>query len=376
MRDMCLAETDRPMWARSIHHGSVMQPVVARTASALGIGACLAGAVSCTSPANPRDGAGLGSLGGVDDGSNPTDGTSSDDGDDDGADAPPNDGSGGLFDVGSADGPGNADDGGDDEDHCKSVDFLFVVDSSISMATNQSDLVTAFPEFVDTMKATLESVDSYHVGVVTSGAYAGNEPGCQQIGALVTQTAGPDSSAAQCGPYLDGRYMTEDDDLASAFECAARVGTGGDNDEKMMQAALAAISPELNAPGACNEGFIREDALLVLVLITDEDDPGSCGVPLVGCAGSPGDPAAWHTAVLDTKIFWENVVVLSLTRGAPGNACGSPTLAEIDAQRIMAFAELFQANGFTGDLCSPMGPTLQDAVSVIESACESYVPVG
>jgi hypothetical protein len=271
-------------------------------------------------------------------------------------------------------GEGGGDEAGDAG--CRSVDFLFVIDSSISMASNQGDLVAAFPAFVDTITSTLVEVDSYHVGGVTSDAYGDNEPGCTQLGALVTRTGGPDSSGQDCGPFAEGRYMTEADDLPTTFACAARVGTGGDNDERMMGAALAAISADMNAAGACNEGFIRDDALLVMVLITDEDDPGSCGIPGVSCNGSGGTPPSWHTEVLDRKVHPENAVVLTLTRGAPGNVCGDPGLAEIDAARLMAFAALFQSRGFRGDICAPFGPFFEEAVGLIESACEDFVPVG
>jgi hypothetical protein len=297
-------------------------------------------------------------------------------GDDDADEDSSNGEDGGIrLDVGAGSAEGVGDDGASDTG-CKRVDFLFVIDSSISMGSNQSDLVAAFPDFVQTITTTLVGVDSYHVGVVTSDAYDENEAGCTEIGALVTQTGGPDASGGTCGPFAEGRYMSDADDLATAFACAAQVGTGGDNDEKMMEATLGAISAELNAPGACNAGFMRDDALLVMVLITDEDDPGSCGIPGIGCAGSPGDPPSWHTQVIERKVHPENVVALSLTRGAPGNVCGSPGLGEIDAVRIMAFASLFGSNGFTGDICAPFGPFFEEAVSVIDTACDDFIPPG
>jgi hypothetical protein len=116
--------------------------------------------------------------------------------------------------------------------------------------------------------------------------------------------------------------------------------------------------------------------LLVIVLITDEDDPGSCGIPGIGCTGSPGDPPSWNSEVIDRKVHPENVVVLSLTRGAPDNVCGAAGLAEIDAVRIMAFATLFGPNGFRGDICAPFGPFFEEAVGVIDSACDDFIPPG
>ncbi len=280
-----------------------------------------------------------------------------------------------------AGGGGDATQGGGDDggaSGCKKVDFLFVIDSSNSMATNQAQLIASFPEFVDGIVGTLEQVDDFHVGVVTSDAYPWNAPGCQMLGALVTQTGGKDSGMETCGPFAEGhRFMTQADDLPTAFACAALIGTGGANDEKMMGGAINAISPALNANGGCNEGFIRDDALLVLVLITDEDDPGTCVGGGFDCMGSPGDPTTWYDDVVAVKHHTENVVMLSLTRGAPNNVCGPPQGTELDGTRIMQFASLFGPTGLLGDICAPsFGPFFEQAVGLIDSACDGFVPPG
>ena len=280
-----------------------------------------------------------------------------------------------VFDVGDSgpSGTGSADDGGDMG--CQKVDFLFVIDSSNSMGTNQANLIASFPEFVATIQATLADVDSYHVGVVTSDAYVPNPAGCQIAGALVTQTGGKESSMAVCDPFAEGfRFMTDADDLGTKFACAAQVGTAGANDEAMMLGATRAIAQDMNLPGACNDSFIRSDALLVLVLITDEDDPGTC---VLGgdCTGSPGDPAMRYQQVVDVKGVASNVVTLSLTRGAPGNICGAAQGTEKDGLRVMEFTQLFGMNGLQGDICAAtFGPFFEDAVALIDSACSDFVP--
>jgi hypothetical protein len=258
------------------------------------------------------------------------------------------------------------------DEGCTKVDFLFVIDNSNSMATNQGALVASFPELVDGIESTLTDVESFHVGVVTSDAYAFNEPGCTGIGALVTRTGGVNSSNAVCDPFADGfRYMTDADDLDADFACSALVGTAGANDELMMAGAVAAISDPLNMAGGCNEGFLRDDALLVAVLISDEDDPGSSLV------GSPGDPNAWFADFVAAKGVAENTVVLTLTRGSPGNVCGAAEGSEVDGVRLMQFAALFGTNGFTGDICAAsFGPFFDEAVNVIATACDNFEPPG
>jgi hypothetical protein len=244
-----------------------------------------------------------------------------------------------------------------------------VIDNSGSMFDNQQNLVNSFPGFADLMMNTLEA-DDFNVGVVTSDAYMYNEAGCTAIGSLVTQT-----SAATCTPYADGnRFMTHNDNLGQKFACAGLVGDVGNGDEHQLEGGTLAISPALNAPGACNEGFVRNDALLVLVIITDEDDgPEVGGFP----GGSPGDPTSWFNTVVGIKgNTEESVVVLSLLWGMPNNVCPAPQSSEREGVRIRQFTEMF-TYAFIGDSCAPdYSPFFEEAISVIDDACDNYVPPG
>jgi hypothetical protein len=128
------------------------------------------------------------------------------------------------FDVaGIPDAPGIA-------DGCNAVDFLFVIDSSGSMFDKQVNLVANFPTFSAQIQETLENVTSYHVGVISTDAYAPNAPPCGALGDFVISTVGGiDSSEMVCGPYTEGyNFMTEQDDLDETFACAAQLGTFGD----------------------------------------------------------------------------------------------------------------------------------------------------
>ena len=273
------------------------------------------------------------------------------------------------FDQAVPDGAAPIDEG------CSKVDFLFVVDASGSMGDEQVALNNSFPGFIDAIQATLEEVDSYHVGVVTSDAYLENEPGCQEIGALVTQTHN-----GQCGPFAEGnRFMTEADDLSSTFSCAGQPGTGGSGDNTSMQAMYTAVGPDFNAVGACNEGFIRDDALLVIVVITDEEDDYD-NPPGFDYYGSDGDPADWYDAVVAAKGgVEENVAVLSLVQHEEPNACPAqnnmdPLLTWFLAVRIMEFTQMF-THGTIGDICVDYyAPFFADAVSIVGEACENFTP--
>ena len=258
------------------------------------------------------------------------------------------------------------------DDACQKVDLLFVIDNSWSMESEQASLVASFPGFVAGIQASLDSAESYHVGVVSTDTYDHNSVGCNEVGALVTKTGGSASSNMNCEPFSSGaRFLDETEpDLAAKFACIAQVGTGGAADEVMAEAAYKAVSPAFDAPGECNTGFLRDDALLVVVIITDEDDQHGCVLGGNTC-GSDGEPADWAQQLIQAKGgIEENVVVLTLA-GGPNNGCEAD-----DAQRLVAMTSLF-TNGSVGDICAPSYEGFFNAaISVIDSACDSFTPPG
>jgi hypothetical protein len=95
--------------------------------------------------------------------------------------------------------------------------------------------------------------------------------------------------------FIDYRASAQNlDAAATTFSCIARLGKNGCGLEQQLESLLKALTPPDSAikfsmgssghgtareagvsPGA-NAGFLREDALLVLVLVSDEDD---CSIP-------------------------------------------------------------------------------------------------
>ena len=142
----------------------------------------------------------------------------------------------------------------------------------------------------------------------------------------------------------------------------------------MIQPALNALSPAKAGVGACNEGFGRLDALLVVVIISDEDDePAMCFPQPIGCqGGTEGTPPDWYNTLVGYRgNIPQNIVVLSLV-GTPGNSCGAE-----EGTRIIQFTNNFGANGFVGDICATdFAPFFSDAVGLIDTACDNFVPPG
>ena len=127
------------------------------------------------------------------------------------------------------------------------VDILFVVDDSESMAVEQDTLARGFTTFVGEIERT---GTAFQLGVITT-SFDYDDP---DRGKLIG----------------DPPVITPEDDYVALFEERVRVGLDGSDKEKGLEAAVHALSPSL-ATGA-NSGFLRWDAHLLLVFVSDEDD--------------------------------------------------------------------------------------------------------
>jgi hypothetical protein len=288
---------------------------------------------------------------------------------------------------------------GDDPDAiegCHKVDFLFVIDNSGSMSDEQANLVANFPGFIDTISAELDDANDYHIMVIDSDAYpwggcetlcenplfalpcvaSGYECGvtvaeeCEDIlGAGVVHPKGVDSSNTACNFSSGMRYMDQTEpDLHAAFACAAQVGTGSMNDpERPMEAMVQAVTPSTEA-WACNEGFLRDDAILVVTFITDEDDnPGD---------GSEGNVEGWRNALISAKHGDEKAVVV-LGLFGDGDPMGGTCSGAEASPRLRQFVDSWGDLGFSGSVCAASyQPFFAEAVGLISTACEDFVPPG
>jgi hypothetical protein len=136
-------------------------------------------------------------------------------------------------------------------------------------------------------------------------------------------------------------------------------------------------------PGGCNDGFLRDDALLVAVFITDEeDDHESTGCNFLPNSGSVGDPPQWYQQLVAVKAGVESSIVVVSIVGPnqmpfcpPLNKCNLGSTGSEIGQRIIELTEMF-TYGYVGSVCEPYGPQFQDAISIIDSACDDFEPPG
>lgn len=259
-------------------------------------------------------------------------------------------GASGRFDGGD----GDDRPGGPPEQLCREVDFLFVIDRSATMATYQSNVAANYDVFIDGVREAVETIDVVHIGVVTTELYPAASPPCEQVGGLLVSTD-PGGGVQQCGPYAEGHnYMTDEDDLDTALRCALEVGTAGTDRDAPLGAALAAISPPLTDPGACNDGFYGEGALLVLVIVSDSY-PSEYQADL--------DPYFAESSILERVRSYDDVVVV-LIASTEESPCLNPLSAGLGD-----FAALFP-HSFVGPICArDYGPVFRDAVEIVKAAC-------
>lgn len=271
---------------------------------------------------------------------------------------------------------------------CTKIDFLFVVDNSNSMGAEQALLTAALPGFITAIQAALPDTSDYQIGVTKTDVFGfDNDPNpdpqnpCPYVLGGLLSHATPDGQKTGTGPgcgFASGKnFMTAGPTLAQEFSCAASVGVKGNTGETQAAALLAAVGPELAAPGACNEAFLRPDALLVVIMITDEDDDWS-----PPDADKQQNATAWSSALIAAKNnLPENVAFVLISGGDPRwpdckdispndftGAAASPNLT--------ALATSIPSHSL-GNVCQAgYEDTLAAAIATIATACESFMPPG
>ncbi len=285
-----------------------------------------------------------------------------------------------IFDLGSETDVGDGKPAG-----CKGkIDFLFVISRAAGMELIQAQLVDAFPKFIATIQEKFSGFD-FHIMVVDGDPHWGltpcNEDCVQQgwcevpdypcdllglvsecdetLGAGNVFAAGDDAYNKPCTIEGGQRFLTRDQpDLPETFACIAQLGSSGRG--WIGEALTAAVSPQLGWPGACNHGFIRDDALLMVTLVDAGYDYE--GKP----NGSAGTPEEWYQAVVDAKKGApDSVVMFSLL---------DPDCPPYD--RTCKLVKMFPYSFIEYGGVSDYGPAFEKATDLIEVACSGFVPPG
>lgn len=155
------------------------------------------------------------------------------------------------------------------------VDLLMVVDSSNSMREEQARLRDTVDGLVDGLSE--GGVDALRFGVISpdlgiGGAELFTCSGAGDDAALSRSSTCTDVVVPPFIDFIDGS-------AAERASCRIAVGLDGCGFERQFDAMLRAVSPDsvslFDGTGqrdAANAGFFRDDAVLVVVQLTDEDD--------------------------------------------------------------------------------------------------------
>ena len=217
------------------------------------------------------------------------------------------------------------------------VDVLWVVDDSVSMAEEQGLVAAGFETFLAALQQERAAIDL-------------------QIGVITTDNDLDNPSRG----LLDGWLTGEEPDFADQLRARVRVGTAGSDEEQGLGAAALTLA---NAGrGGPNEGFLRKDANLAVILVSDEND----------CSHGddwPGDAAACYDAAdtltplpylirsLGTAPVGDGVAIVSAIAGpdaAEGCATATPGL------RYQTVTD--QLDGLFENVCSTDYSALMDEI--------------
>jgi hypothetical protein len=175
----------------------------------------------------------------------------------------------------------------------RALDILFMVDDSSSMVPMQQTLAAGFAAFTSVIDALPGGTPDLHIGVVSSDMGAGDGSsiqGCQVGGTgdggrlqSAPRGACTDTTLAGGANYIavgldpvSGERVTNytASSLSDVFGCIALLGASGCGFEHQLSSVRHALDPALAPPE--NAGFLRPDAFLAVILLTNEDD---CSAP-------------------------------------------------------------------------------------------------
>lgn len=178
----------------------------------------------------------------------------------------------------------------------RKFDILWVIDNSCSMVEEQQAVATGSADFLTALQTAFPPLD-YHLGIVTTDAIA-------ERGALRELATDPGRFYIACA---SGSCDVVDEVVT--FAQTATVGTTGSAVEKGLLSAYLAVSEPMWS--GTNAGFLRDDAELVVVIVSDEGDsscdpiePAPSGDDLTSCNFTPQCRCDDTSATFGTTDYW------------------------------------------------------------------------
>jgi hypothetical protein len=216
----------------------------------------------------------------------------------------------------------------------RKLDVLFVIDDTPAMAPHADALATGL---ADTAQRLLDARPklSLHIGFVRAGT-------CDQT------TRGGACNVATPEEFLRSEWcgtITNATGLADAFTCLGDLGASDCGPAQPLAAAAEALGPPVG-PGW--EGFLRQDASLMIVVVAATDD----------ASGPSGSPAPVSSFVDSIKALKPDPSEILVSVVGPGDCAPS----DVPSPRLAELANWFGANGLYIGLCNGQLPAAFDRV--------------
>lgn len=272
---------------------------------------------------------------------------------------------------------------------CSAMDVMFVIDDSNSMSQEQANLIASFPEFVNVLNRYEVEPGrplDFRVAVTSTGRderYTLNLPPAP----MPIYVRGRNGAFVDTGGAPRRWLERSDPDLVSAFAQRANLGIEGPTFEMPLYMTQMALRERM-ADGI-NAGFLRDDALLAVVMITDEDDCSRTDNDWIVTTNSnpcfySSDPArvsadqtiAFLDYIKGGRGRWAASVIAARQdcRSGFGDATSAPRLVDF-VNQVNRGAPAAEQNAVFSSICEgTLAPALEQALDTFQQACENFPP--
>ena len=216
------------------------------------------------------------------------------------------------------------------------VDILFVVDDSGSMVDERERLAGSYQRFVQLLTSRADRI-AYRIGVTS------------------TQVADGGQNGRLRGPFLHN----DTPDPTTVFAAQLRFEPGRVKLEQGLLAAQLALGADERGR-VTNPGFLREQAALAVIFVSDEDD---------GSFGGTGHFARWLRSRKGPGN--EELVSVSAIAGPRPDGCVPPGQEGVfggEAEAAERYGAVVDATGGAfGSICQDFAPALERVVSSVRT---------
>lgn len=256
-------------------------------------------------------------------------------------------------------------DTGRKDEPCRKVDVIISIDSSSSMFEELDALQgPVFDSFPTTLLDIANGLDDFNLGVIDA---CNNPPFLHDTGVMgfCDYSTGKNFMESTSPDLIDEYHCATDlDEFLGGYMGMPDFCSGNNDNEQPANTAADVVSPP--AVDEENEGFLRDDAVLFIVAITDEDEQP---VP-VQSAQQIADK------IIESKGTINNVVFLGI---AGMTNCVGPYGSAAAGVFMQQVADIFvqQERGVFWDLCAgDLEGAFMAALPVVDSACVEFEPEG